>query len=476
VALALAAPATAALSTAAPASASRAMPTSIADDGVLNGAHGDPAPIVARWKAAGVKNVRMFAEWSHLAPSPDAVKTPAGFDGRYDLSPLDRKIDLVRANGMTVTLVVTGPGPVWGSLEPARRNGRWRPSPTKFGAFAEVVAKHVADRVQDYIVWNEPNVNTWLQPQNACSGKTCRIVSPHFYRKLADAGYTAIRKGDPTATIAIGATSSKGDQYVVRTNNTTQPMVFLRMLGCVDRRYKRIRTGDCRNFKAPRGNVIAYHPHSSKYSPGYVSPNSGDARMGDLSRLTTVLDKLTRAKRLKVVGASRFPLWLDEYAYETNPPETIRGVSPTLQANYSQWGWWTAWRNPRVQLLTQYEWFDEGSGDEDVDPTGWQSGLYYNNGKAKPLAQAFPNPIFGYRTAKAATVWGQVRPGVGRRTVAVQRRAGSSWRAYKTVTTDTRGTFTLRVPRSASAKYRYTYVSADDGETKASLATGLRAR
>jgi hypothetical protein len=474
-ALALAAPATAVLG-AAPATAAPTMQTSIADDGVLNGVHGDAAPIVAKWKAAGVKNVRMFAEWSHLAPDADAVKAPAGFDGSYNLSALDRKIDLVRANGMTVTLVVTGPGPVWGSLEPARRNGRWRPSPTKFGVFAEAVAKHVADRVQNYIVWNEPNVSTWLQPQNSCSGTRCKIVSPGFYRKLADAGYTAIRRGDPSATIAIGATSSKGDKYVVRTNNTTQPMVFLRMLGCVDQRYKRVTTGDCRSFKAPRGNVIAYHPHSNKYTPGYVSPDPGDARMGDLSRVTGVLDRLTKAGRLKVVGASKFPLWLDEYAYETNPPEEHRGVSPTAQASYSQWGWWTAWRNPRVQLLTQYEWFDEGSADDDVDPTGWQSGLYFNGGKAKPLAQAFPNPIFGYRTAKTGTVWGQVRVAAGRTKVAVQRSTGSGWRAYKTVTTDARGTFTLRVPRSATTKYRYSYVSADDGATKTSLATTLRAR
>jgi hypothetical protein len=481
VAAAVAAPATGLAVSAAPASAASTMVTSIADDGVLNGAHGDPAPIVAQWKAAGVKNVRMFAEWSHIAPNPNDTRTPAGFDGKaegaYAFNDLDRKIDLVRQNGMTATLVVTGPGPVWGSLEPARRNGRWRPSPTKFADFARAVAEHTGGRVDDYIVWNEPNVATWLQPQNVCgAGGTCKVYAPHLYRKLAAAGYDAIRAADPGARIAIGATSSKGDKYTVRTNSTTQPLVFLRTLACVNGAYKKVTTGDCKGFEAPRGNVLAYHPHSSRYTPGYRSADPNDARMGDISRLTGVVDRLTKAGRLKVVGASRFPLWFDEYAYETNPPEETRGVSLTAQASWSQWGWWTAWRSPRVQMLAQYEWFDEGSTNDDVDPTGWQSGLYFNGGKAKPLARAFPNPIFGYRTAKTGSVWGQVRAATGRTKVTVQRASGSSFKAYKTTTTDSRGAFTLRVPASASAKYRYTYVSPVDGETKTSLSTTLRRR
>ncbi|WP_026909459.1 hypothetical protein [Patulibacter minatonensis] len=465
---------------AAPASAAKGMVTTMADDGVLNGAHGDPAPIVARWKAAGVQNVRMFAQWSHIAPDPEATKPPAGFDGKaegaYSFADLDRKIDLIRQNGMTVTLVVTGPGPVWGSLEPARRNPRWRPSPTMFGDFATAVAKHVKDRVDDYIVWNEPNVATWLQPQNMCTGSKCRVYSPHLYRKLAAAGYDAIHGADPGSTIAIGATSSKGDRFVRRMNGTTQPMVFLRELACVDSKYRRRSTGDCRGFVAPKGNVLAYHPHSSKYSPGYTSPSSGDARMGDLSRLTTVVDRLTKAKRLKVVGASRFPLWLDEYAYETNPPDTTLGISPAAQAAWSQWGWWTAWRNSRVQMLAQYEWMDEGSENTDDDPKGWQSGLYFDDGRAKPLAQVFPNPIFGYRTTKSATVWGQVRTATGATKVTLQRASGGSWRDYATVTTDAHGAFTRTVPRSTTAKYRYTYVSPVDGTTRTSGSTALRKR
>ncbi|MGX6448405.1 hypothetical protein ACVU7I_10120 [Patulibacter sp. S7RM1-6] len=465
------------------ASAAGSMAVSIADDGVLNGQHGDPEPFVEQWQRAGVEDVRVFAQWSHIAPDTNSVRPPEGFDdtteNAYDFRALDRKIDLVRRHGMSVTLTITGPGPVWGSKEPARRNPRWKPDPERFGRFATAVTKHVADRVDRYVVWNEPNVATWLQPQYRCtSAGHCTSYAPHLYRELATEGYRAIRRQDPSATIAIGATSSKGDAEAIRVNATTQPLTFLREMACVSSRYTRRKGGSCRGFKAARGNVLAYHPHSSKLTPGQRSPSRGDARMGDLSRLTTVLDKLTRARRISAVGVKsrKLPLWLDEYAYETNPPDERLGISLAKQAAWSQWGWWTAARNPRVKLLTHYEWRDEAIADEDAEAApGWQSGLYFVDGRAKPLAQAFANPIFGWRTSRTAAVWGQVRPGSGKVRVQLQRRSGGRWRAYRTVTTNTHGGFEVRVPRSSSARYRYTY-TAPDGSTAASRSTTLRKR
>jgi hypothetical protein len=466
--------------TAPPAAASRSVVTTMADDGVLNGKHGDPAPIVAAWRAAGVRNVRLFAQWSHVAPSPEARTPPAGFGGTgdvpYDLRALDRKIDLVRADGMTVTLVVTGPGPVWGSLDPGRGNGRWRPSPVRFGAFARAVARHVEGRVDDWIVWNEPNVATWLQPQSTCVRRRCRPASPHLYRKLAAAGIDAIRSFDGTSPIAIGATSPKGDPVRRTVNATIPPLAFLRELACVDGRYRRVTTGDCRGFRAPRANALAYHPHSNGFSPGYRSPRPDDARMGDLDRLTGVVDRLTRAGRLRVLGARRFPLWLTEYGYETDPPERKRGVSPTAQALWSQWGWWIAWNTPRVQMLAQYEWRDESDARHPVDPPGWQSGLYTWDGRPKPIAQAFPNPIFAYRTARSGTVWGQVRTATGPLRVRLERRTGAGWVPVRTVTTDARGAFLVRVPRTSKAAYRYAYASPPDGTPRVSTAVRLRDR
>lgn len=477
------------------ASASSTMLTGIADENVLNNALPNgtavPSPIpggqdatVAKWKASGVQNVRMFAQWDKLVPqdSKTALKAPTGFDASnpasYDFTALDAKIDLVRRHGMSITLVVTGPGPVWGTRDPARRNPKLNPVPAKFGQFAAAVAKHVAARVDRYIIWNEPNLATWLQPQWGCtSAGHCTASSPHLYRLLAEAGYGAIHANDPVAQVAIGGTSPTGSKIVSGFNTSSQPLRFLRQMACLNEKYKPIRTGSCKDFKPLSGEALSYHPHSVELSPGHPDPDRNNARMADIPRLTGVLDKITRTGRLKVKGASKMPLWFDEYGYETNPPDKINGrISPKQAAAWAQWGWSVAARNPRVQMLSQYEWFDETTRtDPDAGGNRWQSGLYFIDGRPKPLAAAFSQPIFGWRSAKSAGVWGQARPGNTTIKVRLQRSSGSGgFRDYKTITTNANGVFQVSVPKSGSARYRFVYTDPVTGQQASSTATSLQ--
>ncbi|MEV4418967.1 hypothetical protein AB0L40_03200 [Patulibacter sp. NPDC049589] len=474
--------------------AAKDLEVGIADENVLNGnTPGGTDATVAKWKASGVQDVRIFAQWNKLVPqdTKGETKMPAGFvpddPASYDLTNLDAKIDAVVKHGLNVTLVVTGPGPVWGSSEAPRQNGTWKPDPAKFAKFATAIAKNVGPKVARYIVWNEPNQSYWLQPQYSCVSRPstqppvkCTSVAPHLYRELARAGYDAIHAADPDARVAIGATSSYGDRLTSSANSTTPPLAFLRTMGCVNAKYRSITTGDCKGFKPVTGDALAYHPHSTRFSPGKPDPNPDNARMADLPRLIKAIDRLTTRKRLKVQGASRLPLWLDEYGYQTNPPDKQDGFqSPSTAAAYLQWGWWLAASNPRVQTLTQYEWFDESLGeDKNGDQTfnKWQSGLYTFDGKPKALAAVFANPIFGWRTAKAANVWGQVRPGDTATTVRLQRggKASSSFKDYKTVKTDKYGIFQVRVPRSTTQRYRFIYVDPNTQTEVTSAATALR--
>ena len=475
-----------ALAFAAPTAASAAnnLEIGIADENVLTGrTPGGIDATVQKWKASGVDDVRIFAQWDKFAPEVTKTKAPDGFDAKnpasYDLTVLDQKIDAVVKHGLNVTLVVTGPGPVWGSQEPARRNGAWKPDPGQFSDFATAIATHVGARVDRYIVWNEPNVKTWLQPQYVCTGKrigaaSCESTAPHLYRELARAGYAAIHGADKGARVAVGGTSSFGDRFAIRVNATTQPLNFLRTMSCVTSKYKRIRSGACKGFKPVTGEALAYHPHSVTLTPGQADKYSANARIADLPRLIKVIDRLTSRKVLKVAGARRLPLWLDEYGYQTNPPDEDQKFSPSQAASYLQWGWSLAARNPRVETLTQYEWFDEPLGEGDKAFNRWQSGLFTADGKAKPLAAVFANPVFGWRTGKAAYVWGQVRPGDGATSVRLQRASGSSFRDYKTVRTDVHGVFQLKVPQSTKARYRYVYVDPNTQAEVTSAATSLR--
>lgn len=226
-------------------------------------------------------------------------------------------------------------------------------------------------------------------------------------------------------------------------------MTFLRAFGCVDKKYKSIRSGECKGFKPAMGDGFAYHPHGVGLAPNKHAKNRDAAQMADIGRLTSALDKLTRKKRLKVNGASKFPLYFDEYGYQTNPPDRF-GVSLSLQAKYLRQGAYVAWRSSRVRLLTQYSYIDDKGSS-----SGWQAGLFTTAGIAKPAFAVFPNPFWAQKI-KIGTVqlWGQVRPGSGARSVQLQRRSGNSWITVSTVNTNSSGYYYANVANARTTTYR----------------------
>ncbi len=448
-----------ALACAAPAAASPSMDVGIADDRMLLKATPEAASeAVTNWRDLGIDVVRIHARWDEIAPSPQARTAPEGFDASdpnaagYRWEALDRAVALVRASGMRVMLTVTGAGPVWGTQFPVKDNPRYKPDPAKFAAFSTAVAKRFGAEVDEYIVWNEPNVAYWLQPQNTCTRGRCTPFAPHHYRKLVNAADPAIRAADPGARVLIGALAPRGSNGK-STNAQLRPLAFLRSMGCVNSRYKRVRSGYCRRFEPASGTGFAYHPHGLKLSPTQRSFNRDEAHIADLGRLVSVLDRVTRARGLRSrASGGRFPLYLTEYGYQTKPPDRVLGVSPGTQAKWTQHAAFLAYRHPRVRNLTQYAWIDEPIGR---GGTGWQSGLHFLDGKPKPALASFPDPFYAYRSSRGVvSAWGQVRPG-GATTVTLERRSGSSWRRVAEVRTNARGFFRRSVRTSATTTLRF---------------------
>ena len=130
------------------ADAARNLEVGIADDAAVleNPDPAEAARTVADWRALGVDDVRLFAQWGRISPRAGDVRAPAGFDAAdpdapgYDWSALDRAVALVRGAGMAVTLSVTGPGPVWATASPSALNPRLNPVPEQFGRVARAVA------------------------------------------------------------------------------------------------------------------------------------------------------------------------------------------------------------------------------------------------------------------------------------------------------------------------------------------------
>jgi len=252
--------------------------------------------------------------------------------------------------------------------------------------------------------------------------------------------------------VLIGAMSSRGQNLRAR-NATLRPLVFLRALGCVDRGYRRLRSGYCKGFRPATGDGFAFHPHGTLTSPDRAYRNRDDINLPSLNRLEGALDRLQRAGRLRA-STRRFGLFLDEYGYQTRPPDRTAGVSLATQDRWLQKAAYRAWRDPRVRLLTQYQWFDEPLRRAGSPFAGWQSGLRFLGGKPKPSLAHFDTPMA--LDAARSRLWGQVRPG-GAQTVRVERRSrgAKAYRSYATVRTDARGYWTLKRRLSRGARYRF---------------------
>ena len=236
------------------------------------------------------------------------------------------------------------------------------------------------------------------------------------------------------------------------------PLAFLRSLGCVDDKYKTIKTGRCKGFKAAKGDTLGYHPHPQKYAPDRVNPDADAAQFGDLKRLFTAIDKLRARKRISMAKT----IHLTEFGYETSPPDPARRASRRRCRRA------TCSRPPtsrdatkRVRGLSFYQWDDEpirnlGSGTKRY--SGWQTGLRYNDGSPKPVLSVMSAP-FVIDQAKAgatATFWGQVRAEAqGQITLMVRGKGSSEFTDVGTYNTRADGVWTRKLKPQAGAAYRY---------------------
>jgi hypothetical protein len=446
---------------AAPAYAAGDAELSMMDDQALLGAsQARIDAVLGRMVALGAERLRVSAYWSDVAPAPHAQKRPDGFNPRDTYDPayrwdaLDRVVGAAAARGLRVMISLSTPAPYWGSGRPELQNAVWAPDKREFADFAFAAAARYRAVADQFAILNEPNQGAWLQPQS----RHGRAVAPHLYRAIVRNAYPAVKEAAPGATVLIGelASSGRDDPGVTR---PIRPLRFLRLMGCRDARYHRLRKGPCIGFRPVPADAIGMHPYALFQSPYRRSIKRDDAAIGDWRRLESTLDRLVRARAIKPSGFRRLPIYYTEFGYQTDPPDPFAGIPLRRQDRWLQEAAYVAWRTPRIRGLNQFRVSDghiRGKGP--LAFREFQSGLWFANGKPKPSARSFPNPI----VRRGSLIWGQARPG-GRHTVTIERRAPRSkaFRRVRTVRTDAHGYFHARVAKRRGA-YRFRW-SDDSG-------------
>lgn len=473
-----------------PAAASTTQLSVLQDDGQL--LDREPAVRDARldeFRALGVDVVKLNVDWRRVAPEsrPADPADPAAYDAAR-WAPYDAAIAGAAARGMRVLLTVSGPAPDWavrGSSEPVE--GVLRPDPEQFGQFVRAVgtrysgsyrppAGDVPDhgdepdpfpglpfpparaaqsaalpRVTLWSVWNEPNLVRFLQPQR---DRRLRPVSPHLYRDLYLAAHAALSAtSHGRDTILIGELLPVG-KAPRSSRSSVRPLEFLRELACVDRRLRRYRGSaarrrGCDDFRALPGTGVAVHPYTSGIlaAPRTRPRQADDVSISTLSRLTRLLDRLGARKRLRVRRA--MPVWITEFGFQTEPPERF-GVELRRMPAYMAESEYMAWRNRRVKSMSQYPLVDDG------DLAGFQTGLRFNDGRAKPYVyRAYEMPLHARRASRRTVeLFGGVRAADGGSVRIESRKRGGRWRRLGSAKLNRRGYFRKRFRAGGSREFR----------------------
>jgi hypothetical protein len=352
----------------------------VQDDGYLTGT-ASIEPRLDTLDRLGVKLVRFTVDWRQVATrKPHRALNPG--DPAYDWSRIDPVLQGLRKHRIAVLVTLYG--------TPAWANGGGGPnivprSKYSLAAFAGAVASRYP-WVRLWEVWNEPNLRGFLKPN-----------SPALYvQRLLNPTTALLHQRNFGNQVAGGSTSPRPSP------SGMSPMAFMRGMHSAHARF----------------DAYAHHPYpvtSGERPFGFARGVCRYCRgVMTLANLPVLLREVRRD-----FGAKR--IWLTEYGYQTSHGERF-AVSQRTQAAYVSQAALRVKNAPRVDVLIHFLVRDDSRA------SGWQSGFLTSFGAVKPSFQAYMLPLAQVsRKHLRTTVWGQVRPGKGKRVYRLQRLARGRW-------------------------------------------------
>jgi hypothetical protein len=403
--------------------------------------------VFAQMQTLGVKALRIELSWASVAPSPTSAAKPT-FDATnpslYGWGAYAAAIAQAKALGWPVLLTVTSPVPRWATSN-HKAPYITRPDDKDFQEFMTAVGRQFGAEVSVFSIWNEPNHPAFLMPQWNSNGTP---ASPRIYRGLYQAGYAGLQAaGLAHPKVLFGETAPTGFDTVNPRREGSRallhdvaPLAFLRSALCLSPRYRP--AGSCGKLQM---SGYAHHAYTKAVSPHYIAPGADNVTIGALSRLSSALNRAAAAHAIP----SGLPIYLTEFGVQSFPNHEL-GVPVSKQAEYDAIAEKIAWGNSRVAAFSQYLLKDDPLGGKPGSSVsgggvGFQTGLEYSSGKPKPLYTAWPVPLVVSKTRHGYSLWGLVRPATGstKVTVLVRKKGSSAYRTLKTVSTDSRGYWTL---------------------------------
>ena len=398
---------------------------------------------------AGATYIRLIVAWNSIAP---ATLPQSGFDATdptspyYHWSALDASVSGAEAAGLTPILDIFGT-PSWAySVQPTSTTGG-TPQVSALGDFATAIATHYAGSPHVYSVWNEPNFNRNLYPQD-----------PAKYRDMVNAVAASVHAVDPANLVVAGELAPfKHTPTKTDTNAVTPPMTFMQQMLCVSG------SGTRTCQATAHFDVWSHHPYSDT-GPFGRAQVVGGIELGDLPKMKSLL---TRAQNLgAIASANPVQFWVTEYGWSSKPPNT-HGTPINLEA--------------RWMAEAAYQIFNSGATvgisfllqDQPLS-SPFQSGLYLNSASLadatqKTLYTPFRFPIVAYlKSGGKVKIWGRDATS-DQQDVTIQRRVGGggTWKTVGTITSNNHGIFQATLPLHALSTWFIRGVAPGSGDSLA---------
>jgi hypothetical protein len=355
------------------ASASRYLRVGIFDEAqTLYGPVGQTFGIFASLR---VQEVRLNLYWGGrfgvARRRPSRPADPS--DPAYDWARYDQAVADAAAKGIHVVFSIYGT-PAWANGGRAQnvapisaidlRNFAYAAARRYSGTYRDA-NDQLVPAVKDWLAWNEPNNPVFLAPQFKRVGDRWVVESAFAYAAICNAVYGGVHATlVPGERVACGATAPRGNNNPASSRPSVSPLAFLRA----------VKGAGLRSFDA-----WAHHPYYAGPADAPASRVGTGAgvneavTLGNIRDLTTLVTQLYGPKRI----------WITEYGYQTDPPDSFFGVSWARQASYLTQAFAIARKNPRIDMMLWFLLRDE------TDVAGWQSGLVTATGTKKPAFAAF---------------------------------------------------------------------------------------
>jgi hypothetical protein len=390
--------------------------------------------------------VRIALQWSDVVESNNSPKPPPGFDqanpgdSHYGWTRIDAQV-LAAAQHHLHPILAIDRTPTWGSgpgpVKQYTGEGAWNPIVSEYSQFVHAAARRYSGsfpdpnrpgsslpRVRYWEPWNEPNIPGYLNAPNT-GGE---------YRSLLGAAYGQLKSVHRDNVVLLG-----GLAPVSPVPGSIPPLKFAADLICLRSAgsgYAAIRSCRRASFDA-----VAVHPYSIAATPTKRAYKRGDLLMGDMGELRSLVQAANRT------GHTNYPIWVTEFSWYTNPPDTQIGDAPNTAARYVAYSMYEMWK-AGVSVVIWFKVLDPSGND-----TYSGGGLDYASGQPKPSRDALAFPMVAGVGRGRGFAWGRV-PTSGPKTVVVERQAGRRWVRVASVRTGAGGVFYARFGARGNAVYR----------------------